>query len=478
MLSDNFAYPKLMHYFEEISMIPRPSYHEERIADYLVAFAKERGLEYWRDEAHNVLINMPASAGYENVPPILLQGHTDMVCEKNEGVEHDFMKAPLKLCEEDGWIRAEGTTLGADNGVAVAVMLTLLDGEACEHPALQCLFTSAEEVGLDGAKTFDYERIFARRMLNMDSADDTHITVGCAGGLRSSFTMPISREACALEQIKIQITGLAGGHSGEDIHRSRANANKLLGRVLNALDREQEEIRLVSVCGGSKDNAIPRESEVTVAVSDIKKAYATVERVRAEIKDELFEDDAEFDIKLSAAHSDEIPMDAESTKKTVFILFTPQIGAIVCNPKLSGVVEYSRNLGVIRSEAEEFGAVFNSRSARESQIELSIAELEAYASLLGAKTEHYNRYPGWVYAESSPLRDTYAKIYRRLIGKDPVIEVIHAGLECAIIKSLVPDMDIISCGPVVLDLHSPDEKMSKASFERFFSIVLELLKEK
>lgn len=478
MLSDNFAYPKLMRYFEEISMIPRPSYHEDKIADYLVAFAKERGLEYWRDEAHNVLINMPASAGYEDVPPILLQGHTDMVCEKNEGVEHDFMKDPLRLYEKDGWICADGTTLGADNGVAVAVMLALLDGEGGEHPSLQCLFTSAEEVGLDGAKAFDYSRIFARRMLNMDSADDTHITVGCAGGLRTSLSLPIKREPCSLGCVKIQISGLAGGHSGEDIHRSRANANKLLGRILRTLDREQEQLRLVSARGGCKDNAIPRESEATVAISDILSAYSTIERVKAEIGAELFVDDKNFDVSITEVSGGVSPMDLESTRKVIFLLLTPQVGALVTNPQLSGAVEYSRNMGVINTREDTFEVNFNSRSARDSQIELSICELGAYANLLGAEMEHYNRYPGWIYAENSPLRDTYANIYRRLIGKAPVIEVIHAGLECAIIKSLVPDMDIISCGPVVLDLHSPDEKMNKASFERFFSIVLELLKEK
>ena len=294
MICKNFAYPELLRYFEEISAIPRPSYHEQAIADYLVAFAKARGLECYRDEFNNVLINMEATEGKEGVTPLLLQGHTDMVCEKNTGVEHDFLKDPLRLYEKDGWIRAEGTTLGADNGVAVAAMLAVLDGACDSHGPIQCLFTASEEVGLDGASGFDYSRIYAKKMLNMDSADESLIIAGCAGGLRSTITLPISREPFSGEVMEIRIGGLAGGHSGEDIHRGRANANKLMGRVLDRLFSELPDARLISVRGGTKENAIPREAFALISCNNAEGVTALCEELRKVISAEICGDDRGF----------------------------------------------------------------------------------------------------------------------------------------------------------------------------------------
>ena len=264
MLCKDFAYRGLVNYFEEISAIPRPSFHEERIADYLCALAEERGLEYYRDEIHNVFIKLPASEGREGEDAVLLQGHTDMVCEKNSDVEHDFLNEGIKLLEKDGWLRADGTTLGADNGVAVAAMLYILDGaegNLPSHPPIECLFTVSEEVGLEGANGFDYSRVSATRMINMDSADESEIIAGCAGGVRSIMSIrptldPAPENARAL---CVFVSGLAGGHSGEDINRGRANANKLLGRILLSASK-QADFRLVRIEGGSKDNAIPREA--------------------------------------------------------------------------------------------------------------------------------------------------------------------------------------------------------------------------
>ncbi len=477
MLGEKFAYPSLMHYFEAISAIPRPSYHEEKIADYLVAFAEERGLAYHRDSTNNVLINLPASKGYESKSPILFQGHTDMVCEKNEGVPHDFLRDSLKLYEKDGWIRAAGTTLGADNGVAIAAMLALLDGASEEHPALQCLFTSSEEVGLDGAKAFDYSRIYARKMLNMDSADEHTITVGCAGGLRSTLTLPARKEACVAPLLKLRVTGLAGGHSGEDIHRGRANANKVMGRVLWTLSEEFGDLRLVSIHGGTKDNAIPRESEAVVCVENREGAMELVERISKEIKAELFADDRGFTLTAEPiADAVGESFDRESTETIAFLLVTVANGVFETNPALSGLVEFSRNLGIVDTVENGVEVIFSSRSGRDSQIDASAASLDAYAKRLGGTVRHYNRYPGWAYAEDSEIRREYTAAYRKLYGKDPKVEVIHAGLECGIIKEAIPDMDMLSCGPVVLDLHSPDEALNKDSFERFFGLILEILK--
>ncbi len=477
MLSENFAYPKLMRFFEEISEIPRASYQEKAIADYLVAFAKQRDLAWYRDSVNNVLIELPATPDCMDREPILLQGHTDMVCEKNAGVEHDFDKDPLKLYEADGWIRAEGTTLGADNGVAVAVMLALLDGAAESHPSLQCLFTASEEVGLDGAKAFDYGRIVARKMINMDSADESCMIAGCAGGLRSQISLPITREACSLPQLRLRIGGLFGGHSGEDIHKGRANANKVLGRILWELRKVHADLRLIAVEGGSKDNAIPREAEAIFCVGDIDGVRAQISSLDAIIAAELVGDDRGFSLSLEECMSEEtLPFNEESTKNVIFLLETVGNGVFSMNPNLPEVVEFSRNLGVLQTEADHVSLIFSSRSALESQIDRSSSELDAYADLLGASVQHYNRYPGWNFAPVSALREAYAAAYGKLFGKEPRIEVIHAGLECGIIKQALPDMDMISCGPIILDLHSPDEALHKKSFERFFSVILEMLK--
>ena len=475
MLCENFAYPKLMNFFEEISAIPRGSYHEEKISAYLVDFAKKRGLEYYCDKLGNVLINIPATDDCKGRSALLLQGHTDMVCEKNEGVEHDFLKDPLKLYVKDGWLRAEGTTLGADNGVAVAVMLALLDGAAESHRPLQCLFTVSEEVGLDGAKAFDYSRIYARKMVNMDSADEKMIIAGCAGGLRSSVVLPIERKAHNGTCLSVKLKGLFGGHSGEDINRGRANADKLMGRLLYRLFEADENARLVSVRGGTKENAIPREAEAVLVSADPQLIRNRCEEISREIASELVKDDRGFYIEIEEKSSADLPMTRESQEKVVFLMFTIANGVFEINHGLSGVVEFSRNLGITETREHEVEFVVNSRSARESQIDLSASELDMYAKMLGGICNHFNRYPGWLYAEKSEIREEYAAAYRQLFDSDPEVEVIHAGLECGIIKKALPDMDMLSCGPVVVNLHSPDEALDIASFERFFSVILKLV---
>lgn len=479
MLSENFAYPQLMRYFEEISAIPRATYKEEKIADYLVAFAKDRNLEFYRDEVHNVLINLPATPDCVDCEPILLQGHTDMVCEKNAGVEHDFDSDPLQLYEKDGWIRAKDTTLGADNGVSVAVMLAILDGEAASHPALQCLFTVSEEVGMDGVKAFDFDRVYARKMINMDSTDEWRIIAGCAGGLRSQISVPVTRQADELPQLRLRIGGLCGGHSGEDIHKGRANANKVLGYILWELFRAHSELRLVSVTGGGKENAIPREAEALFCVGDVEAVKKQIGELRAKISESLVREDEGFFVTAEDWDSEGfLPMDFSTTQKVIFLLETVSVGVFSMNRSLPDVVEFSRNLGILDTSEDSVSFVFSSRSAIESQIDRSASELEAYARMLGGTVLHYNRYPGWNFSEVSPIREEYEKAYRTLFGGETKTEVIHAGLECGLIKEKIPNMDLISCGPIVINLHSPDEALHKESFARFFSVILELLRAK
>ncbi|MBQ9773420.1 MAG: aminoacyl-histidine dipeptidase [Clostridia bacterium] len=483
----------VFRFFEEICAIPHPSYHEERIADYLVAFAASRGLEYYRDELHNVLIKKPATQGASERAPLLLQGHTDMVCEKNGDVEHDFLKDPLKLFLEGNLLGARGTTLGGDDGIAVAVMLAILDGALAEHPALECLFTVAEEVGLNGAHGFDYSKLVARRMINLDSEDLGVVTAGCAGGLRSELTVSGSAVPFCGQALRVSVQGLMGGHSGVDIATGRANANKLMGRVLARLAR-QDGFRIVSLCGGSKDNAIPRECEAVVAVSDAVAAVACVREAERLIAAELVAEDAGFavtaeqmtapDAMLCEAElvaedagfavtaeqmtaPDAMLCEADSAR-VLAVLATVDNGIKEMNRSIKGLVEWSRNLGVVRTQGAEVTFVFSSRSAMESRLDASIDEIDTLAAIVGGKTNHHSRYPGWEYAPVSPLRDAYLAAYRTVTGKEARVDVIHAGLECGIISSHLPDMDIISIGPDMHDIHSPAERLDLASVELFW----------
>ncbi|MBQ8431969.1 MAG: beta-Ala-His dipeptidase [Clostridia bacterium] len=454
-------------FFEEISAIPRPSYHEEKIADYLVDFAKTRGLEYHRDAAHNVLIKAPATPGLEDHPPVLFQGHTDMVCEKNADVEHDFLKDPLKLRLDGNLLRATGTTLGADNGIAVAMMLALLDGEVPAHPAIECLFTTAEEVGLDGATTFDYSKISARRMVNMDSEALGWVTAGCAGGLRTDLTLHCGAEPFAGEALQVSVRGLMGGHSGENINSGRANANKLMGRLLAAL-LEEQDARVIRLSGGSKDNAIPRECQVLLAVPDAEAATARLTEVAAEMANELSADDKGFCLVCEDAPTEAVMFTREDTLRLATVLAGVANGVLSMSHHIKGLVEFSRNLGVIRTEGEDVTFVLSTRSSIESQLDASIHELNLFAKLLGAEVRHYSRYPGWAYATTSRVRDAYLAAYRQVCGKEAGVNVIHAGLECGVISSKVPGMDIISIGPDMRDIHSPDEALDLDSVELFW----------
>lgn len=480
MLAENFKYRGLIEYFEKISAIPRATFEEERIARYICDFAKERGLFFVKDEANNVFVRLPASEGREGEDAILLQGHTDMVCEKNAGVEHDFSNDGIELYESDGFIRARGTTLGADNGVAVAIMLYILDGAEgllTSHPTIECLFTTAEEKGLVGAGKFDYSVVTATRMINMDSADESEIIIGCAGAEHSEIELFTVTEPCDAPAFKISVKGLYGGHSGEDINRGRANANKLMGRILNELQKNYK-IKLVSLLGGSKHNAIPRECEAVITLDCGDGLFELCSKLESEIKGELIIDDRGFTLTVEPCElENKKAFGYADTKKIIFLLATVADGAFKMCEGLDSVVEYSRNLGVAKADAKNNGAlfIFMPRSAKNSQIKASSAELASYADILGMEYRVVSSYSGWDGSADSPICRLYADTYKELFGAECRVNVIHAGLECGVIKQLCPQLDIISCGAIVLDLHSPDERLNIASFERFFTVILRML---
>ncbi len=458
---------QIFRFFEDICAIPHGSGNEKGIADYIENFAKERGFEYTRDKVNNIFVKMPATNGRENEPSVMLQAHTDMVCEKNADTVHDFLTDPLDLYVEDGWLHARGTTLGADDGIGVAIMLALLDGAAESHPALECLFTVSEETGMDGVINFDFSQAGARRLINLDAAEVDTVIAGCAGGVRSRIKFELERVANEKKALEIKICGLAGGHSGENIKDGRANANKLMGRLLAQLG----ELSLISINGGGKTNAIPRECVATVALDDVDGAKAVIKNYEAEIKNELASFDAGFEIKVTELGIPEEAFSKEDTRRVVSFIQCVANGVLKMSNKVNGLVEYSRNLGVITTNNGKIEFSFLARSGINAQLDDSCRELEALASLCSAKVFYDERYGGWDFAEKSPLRESYAAAYEEITGKAPKIESIHAGLECGFIIDSIPDMDIISVGPNEIDIHSPDERLELASVELIFKVI-------
>ena len=453
-------------------------YYEKGIADYIENFAKDRGLAYVRDGENNLFVRIEGSKGRENEDAILLQGHTDMVCEKNSDTEHDFEKDPLKLyIDEKGRLRARGTTLGGDNGVAVALMLLVLDGGLESHPPVECLFTTSEEVGLDGAKAFDYSHVKATGMINLDSEAEGIVTVSCAGGIRSDLMMTPEKVAFKGSALEIKLSGLAGGHSGAEINCGRANANKLMGRILMTLLLKME-YNLVFIEGGSKDNAIPRECRAVIAVAPerAEEAKAIINEEGKAIYGELSECDKAMKLAVSETAAQDKMLDSQYTRYAVTIPAVSSNGVLAMSRDIEGLVEYSRNLGVIKTGDDSIEFIFSSRSSVESRIDASCTELDALAGVTGCTTRHYSRYPGWKYEKDSPLRDKYIESAKRVLGKDAVVEAIHAGLECGIIKSNIPYMDIISIGPDMWGIHSPDEALDLDSFARLWFTVEDMLK--
>lgn len=470
---------KLFHFFEEISAIPRGSGNEKGISDYLVKFAGDRGLWVHQDDAYNVIIKKGGSKGAEDKPAVMLQGHIDMVCEKVAGVEHDFEKDGIDLIVKDGVLTADGTTLGADNGVAVALMLMVLDDEDIKHPPVECVFTTEEEVGLNGAKALDKSLISARTMINMDSEDEGIATVSCAGGLRVECVRPIRRETAEGTLIQIEISGLLGGHSGMDINKERQNANILMGRMLHSLMKETDG-KLVNVAGGSKDNAIPRECMASLLYTEASEAEKAEElscRLAETFAEELSSDEPDFSCETSVEEgaSADVLSD-EDAKAVVRALYLAPNGVQKRNLKMDGFVVTSMNMGVIRTEENEAKLVFAPRSSVATLQEEMKERLRLFGEVFGFETSFSGEYPGWSYKEESPVRQVLQESYRELFGEELKVEAIHAGLECGLFSDALPGLDAIAVGPTLKDVHTPDESLPLDSFERFYRFLKDALR--
>lgn len=462
------------YYFEEISKIPRGSGNEEKITKYICNFAAERGIKHLKDENKNVLITKNATPGRENEAPILLQAHTDMVCEKNRASVHDFLKDPINLIQENNILRADGTTLGADDGFGVALMLAILDEKKISHPRVECLFTAGEEIGLVGASLFDYSSITAKRLINLDSAEEDTIIIGCCGGVRTSLTLPVKAEKSENNAYRAYIGGLFGGHSGEDIDRGRQNANVLMGKLLEYLS-EKDKIRIAYIDGGDRDNAIPRECEA-IFTSSLRK-----EDIESGLKEYLknfikAREDEKFSVSIEKADTPKA-FSVNDTKKLIKILSTPN-GVLQYRNTEPMLPKTSRNLARVRIADGCIEVGFSSRSYLDTGLDECMKELDALAHEIGGSTYHHERYPGWESPRESKLVTDYVRAFKTVNGKEPNITLIHAGLECGIITGSVPHMEAISIGCNVHDLHTPYETMEIDSMDRIYDTVKAFLSNK
>jgi dipeptidase D len=463
------------NYFDKIRQIPRCSKSEEKIVEFILSTAKDLGLEAKKDEAGNVVIKKPASQGYENHEGVCLQGHLDMVCEKNADVEHDFSKDPIQLKREGNYIMAKGTTLGSDNGIGIAILLAVGQAKDLKHPPLELLFTVDEETGLTGASKLTKDFLTSRKFVNCDSEELGTIYIGCAGGGDTTVKLSMGGEAKTEGMSGLEITakGLKGGHSGVDIQLGRANAIKCLARVLYNIAREQN-VMLMDIYGGNKRNAIPREAKAKILLEDEVKASDVITKTEQELRDEY--DGIEEGITIEHIGIDERKAySKENTKKLISLLYALPHGYLAFNPHIPDLVDTSTNLATIKMENDEIMIGCNTRSSINSAIKSVRNEIIATAELAGAVGTKEASYPSWKPNVSSKLLKMAKGVYLENLGKEPEIKAIHAGLETAIIGQHFPGMDMVSIGPTLEFPHSPDERLEIASVKTFWEYMVKLL---
>lgn len=468
---------KVFKYFHEISQIPRGSDDEKRISDYLVDFAKKRNLEVIQEPCLNVIIKKPATPGYEHIPAVILQGHMDMVCVKREGSNHDFSKDPVELWVDGDFLKAKETTLGADNGIAVAMALAIVDSDDLCHPALEILVTVAEETGMDGAGNLIPENLSGKTLINIDSEEEGVMLASCAGGVNNIVKLPVAWTTASKETYKkLTIKGLLGGHSGIEINKNRANAIKLMGRVLRAL--EAEDVEVTAVNGGEKMNAITKFCHATIGYNKSEEAAvcAVIKNMESMFQNEFAAADPGIFFECVDVEKPEQVYGAVTLKQLVSILRLLPNGVQTMNHVISGLVESSNNIGVLTTEADMIvmnNAVRSSVKSLKAEINERIKML---AEMNGATSSLVSDYPEWAFQLESPIRDLMQAVYMDLNGKEMHVDAIHAGLECGLLTEKVGNIDMVSIGPNLYDVHTPEEKLSISSTERVYNFLVEVLK--
>ena len=464
--------------FDEINHVPRPSKKEEKIRKYLLDFAEKHGIEVHTDKVGNVVMRRPATPGHENAPVVALQAHMDMVCESNHK-DFDFNTQPITTIVDGDWLRADGTTLGADNGIGMAAALAVLTDDKLKHGPVEALFTVDEETGLTGANNLGDGMLTASILLNLDSEDDAEIFVGCAGGVDTTCTFTYKRSFAPTDfhYFKFDISGGKGGHSGGDIHLGRANANKLLARFLFNLSLEHE-ISLCEIDGGNLRNAIPRAAHAVFGVHTASKEQVTVafNRYVAEIENEYAGIEDTLKLDLSTAERPEFAIDHDTTKALVEALYSAPHGVVSMSRDIEGLVETSTNLASVKMLADNQILVTTSQRSSVESRKWDIAhQVEALFRLAGAEVTHGDGYPGWASNMKSTIMQIASDAYEELYGIKPAIKAIHAGLECGLFLQKYPHLDMVSFGPTLRDVHSPSERMYIPAVERFWGQITRTL---
>lgn len=478
----NLEPQKVFYYFEEITKIPHGSGNVDQISDFLVDFAKAHKLFYIQDDMKNVILVKEATPGYENEPVVILQGHMDMVAVQTPECTMDMKTEGLKIGIDGDNIYAEGTSLGGDDGIAVAYALALLDSEEIKHPRLEVIITVDEEVGMDGAREIDLSMLQGHRMINLDSEDEGIFLTSCAGGARVNCRFPMKKQELTGVCYELEVSGLLGGHSGGEIHKERGNSNCLMGRLLWNLAGSME-VGLISAEGGLADNAIPRQTKavVVVAEKDADKLEEQVTALAAEVADELSTKDPGVKVtakKISQAPEKVTCAALEEVKRVAAFLQATPNGVQAMSADMPGLVQTSLNLGILKADVELLKAEYSVRSSVESEKDNLIAKLAALVELTGGSYEVTGDYPGWKYRVHSPLREKMVKLYTEMYGAEPKVEAIHAGLECGLLGSKISDLDCVSLGPDMKDIHTTEETLSISSTKRVWEYLVKVLETK
>ncbi len=467
---------KVFSIFEEICAIPHGSGNMQEISDYCVKFAKKQGLKYVQDKSLNVIIYKEATKTYENAKPVMLQGHLDMVCQKENGVQKDLENEGVEPILSGNFITANGTTLGADNGIAVAMIMSILADKNIEHPPIEAVFTTDEEIGMLGASELDFSQLKSKKMINIDSEEGDTVTVSCAGGSEFKMELPFTKKTVFGTALKLTVSGLKGGHSGVEIDKGRQNADTLMGRILNALN-VKFNLNIIEISGGDKSNAIPVDCTARICIKEIENAKKFLNEYSSEIKQEL--SFREENLKITFEEEEEkyyICLDDEATKKVIFALINNPCGIVEMSKEIEGLVETSLNLGILYTTDNAVTLVYALRSNKASALTFLEERLLNIAQLLGAKSEISGRYLPWEYNANSDIREVYVASYKEKYGKSPKIAAIHAGLECSVFASKIKGLDCIAVGPDMTDVHTPKESLSIASVKDIYEILLEVLR--
>lgn len=467
----------VFRYFEELSAVPRESGHTDKVAEYLLQFAEKHNLESYRDQANNVIIRKAATAGYENSDIMILQGHHDMVCEKADGVEHDFEKDGIEVYVDGDWLRAKGTTLGGDNGIAVAMMLAILADDTLQHPGLEMLFTADEEIGLLGAFALDCSQLKGHKLINLDSEYEGVLMCSCAGAVNVRSTVPVKRENVSGKLVSVSIKGLKSGHSGVEIDKGRANSNVLASRIL-AEAIANMPVQLVDLCGGARETAIANVAELKLVVPDKDAFAASVMKMKEIFAQEYATTEPELDVVLECDGAGKVnALTVEETKRVVNLMIALPDGVMAMSMDMPGLVQTSANWGLLKLEEDKLWFCNNVRSSVTTQKRWIVEMIKAIVKLAGGESEIQGDYPGWVFNPNSEVTDVILRSYKNLFGKEAKVDAVHAGIECGLFADAIPNLDCVSIGPEMAEVHTPNEHLSIASTARTYELLKEVLKE-